>query len=305
MMSLRKKRGFTLIELLVVVSIIALLVSILMPALSKAREAARRAKCAASMHNWGLAASAFLGNYGGLPRGQHEYSGNTPAVNPNATPPASAKGQCYGYFLNDTDEDLTTGDWKFFGTPWKGWIASGLATKQMHCPSAKWLKKILELWENPNFIVEEEDIAFLKPIVQKPFSGSNAYFRRWTRVSYLYVGNVDTRGNLIINPNNPRSVQHPPMVTPSDRGAADRVLGADMAWWDIGGGWAAAQYGLSHFWINHPGALEGEVGYENVLYGDGHVAKSNGEFFENLEENYLDFWTYQGATWNAGPYIFW
>jgi len=51
---MRQNKGFTLIELLVVISVIAVLMGVLMPALRSAREGARRTVCSAHMHDLGL-----------------------------------------------------------------------------------------------------------------------------------------------------------------------------------------------------------------------------------------------------------
>lgn len=57
--------GFTLVELLVVVSIIALLISILLPSLRKARESAKATQCASNLHHVGQAMAFYNAEYGG------------------------------------------------------------------------------------------------------------------------------------------------------------------------------------------------------------------------------------------------
>ena len=74
-----RRFGFTLVELLVVIGIIALLISILLPSLSRAREAGNRTKCLSNLRQLGMAFVMYCNdNHQNYPRAAGGTAGGTP-----------------------------------------------------------------------------------------------------------------------------------------------------------------------------------------------------------------------------------
>ena len=68
---MKRKNGFTLIELLVVIAIIALLMSILMPSLTRVRKNAKTTICIMNLRTWGLMIQMYAEDNNGSTHGVH------------------------------------------------------------------------------------------------------------------------------------------------------------------------------------------------------------------------------------------
>ena len=132
-----KKRGFTLIELLVVIAIIALLMSILLPSLTRVRKQAKTTMCIMNLKTWGLLIQVYSNDNEGSMHGEHvgdsawqsayrdDYE-DQPKIRccPEAVKPGSEGGKqpfaAWGIFGPNHYYGFREGDYGSYGE--NGWI---------------------------------------------------------------------------------------------------------------------------------------------------------------------------------------
>jgi prepilin-type N-terminal cleavage/methylation domain-containing protein/prepilin-type processing-associated H-X9-DG protein len=254
------RRGFTLMELLVVVSIIALLMSLLLPSLGGAKEAARSSVCASNQRQLAVAAAAYANDSQDWmnPLEDYRYPGGVKVETtfryllfdyvggiPKIFDCPSELSAVYADGLSPTDAaygglTLTAGtDWaRLYGVlhPWERWNASGIGIAGVH-----WIRKA-----DPQLATRVRSMPFGRPT-------ESGYREGLTKYS---------------------SIQLP----------------AKLIWFGDGGSGSSTLWADDNFWIKSmaPGYAQGDPGFNrlaqddygcrrhankaNYVFADGHAA---------------------------------
>lgn len=287
-----RRTGFTLVELLVVIAIIGILMSLLLPAVQMAREAARRTQCGNNLRQQGLALLGFESSHGVFPASGWTQAG-----------PGNPHGKYVGWrplILPFAEQQNLQDLYDFQQDWWEGsnQAAAAVPVLFFQCPSTPVTDPVLSAMEhpprpamtfsNPIARTDYEAIMGLKPssinphLAQPLYNSSNRYsvMHRNSRNGYRHIRDGSSNTIMIIE-----TAGRPTVFR--------NVIQRDDLLNDQGIGWADSEGPYSLDGSTADGSLEGQgpaagcthavnarndnepyafhPGAVQALYADGHV----------------------------------
>lgn len=249
--------AFTLVELLVGISIIALLIALLLPSLSLAREAARRTACGSNLRQWGLVA--------------HGFAAERQGYFPQAFTADHVPVRYPLMFNEDAGQDQTIDLMRQYGTTTQTLAGYGMGDSAYRCPSQE---RPVSRWDVGGGLGWGAGMRgyymYLSGITPEPMG------------PYTYVSGSVTNNGLGQSAANWITLE--PATRANDDRLSTRPLTADSVYWGGGPAWPFGDDRI----INHPRVAGPtlEPAFQNIVYGDGHVAGRSWEAPLNTTANY-------------------
>ncbi len=291
----KRKNGFTLIELLVVISIIALLLSILMPSLTKAKKMAYGVQCGSNLRQFGMTCFSFsLDHNDKMPKA---YTVHGKYWQPNMLNDFSPQ-QCPDWGWPDDD---SSGRWETWGTPFDTLAGYGLTLELLYCPANKWYKDF-DFWYQGSDFTSGQVSRMPKNAGQQ---GSGPDARGWGRhllITYAMICGAEKDKTGTVNPDFYNWDRIAPLAKRT-RNATSAIIAADTVAY-----YSTATYPAPYPVVtNHESNNNGLPDRQNLLLGDGHVEVKGSSYYKEpviTEEGHYSR-SYEYAYYDYGPFFWW